>query len=246
MSSSNNDSNNSSKIALVLVEGVISKQWKDIQTIFLEHKGSRVHPRNWAKNIIQGNWKLLKATWTERNDKLHNTQMILDNEGHKELMAAVKKEWAIGLGRLPIRDFAHLFQIKKDKFYSRTVEYIKTWFVTVRLGREIHNDPNLIIDNFSTPGPLQHWVGLTNSKIEHKELTLAISKEWKIGPSQLITDTQLSWFQHNLDEILAWSTDKQKEWFRKVRQARETTEDNKSIIDRFSVSGPLRKWVGLN
>ena len=167
------------------LEGLVTSQWLDYQQQYLEHKGSRMKATTWIQHLLRYNWKLLRDIWKHRNEQLHQTQMILDNEGHKELLTAVEKEWKIGLGRLPIRDFAHLFQIKKDKFYSRTVEYIKNWFVTVRLGRELHDNNHLIIDEFSIPGPLQTWVGLQNSRIETRDWIRLSTEKSKLAPAKL-------------------------------------------------------------
>lgn len=53
--------------------------------------------KSWVKNLIKLNWDILQEIWQERNEKLHQTQTILYQEGHKELMTAIKKEIAIGL-----------------------------------------------------------------------------------------------------------------------------------------------------
>ena len=46
------------------------------------------------------------------NNKLNETQIILDREDHKELLKAITNEWKIGLHKLSICEFAYLFQIK--------------------------------------------------------------------------------------------------------------------------------------
>ena len=209
------------------------------------HRHSQKSPRTWAKELVKANWQLLQQVWYARNDKLHNTQIILDNEGHRELLQAVKAEMAIGLHRLPIRDFAKMFQIKKKILYNRSVEYLKNWFVTVRLGRELHNDPKLIVDEFSVPGPLQKWVGLTNGRIEEKELDKAITKEWKIGISTLDPKEYSQYFIPHIEEILEKTTEEKQKWFKHIRTQRETGKDPKGLSDRFSLKGPLRTWIGL-
>ena len=228
------------------LEGLVSTGWERIQQQHLQHRSSQKSPKTWAKDLVKANWTLLQQIWYERNDKLHNTQIILDNEGHKELLRAVKNEMAIGLHQLPIRDFAHMFQIKKKILYNKSVDFLKTWFVTVRLGRELHGDNKLITDEFSTPGPLQKWVGLTNNRIEESQLDKVILKEYKLGISDLDPMEYSQFFTIPIQQLLDKTTEEKKQWFKQIRMEREKINDTRGLTDRFSVKGPLRTWIGLH
>ena len=226
------------------LEGILTTQWVQEQQSSKQKSYTVLAAKAWAKNLIKLNWDLLQEIWQERNEKLHETQTILDREGHKELMEAIKRERAIGLNRLPIREFAYLFQIKWDKLKTRTTGYLKAWFVKVRLGRELYKDPRLIQDEFSDKGPLRTWAGLENKKRNEKELEKSIKREKRMGigilPQQytyLFDITDIDTEVHSLD--------KKKEWLKTVRQGREASQDPDAIIDVFSVQGPLRKWIGL-
>ena len=194
------------------------------------------------KKLLRLNWILLQEVWNHRNDKLHNTQTILDREGHKELLNAIENEWKIGLHQLPIREFAYLFQIKWAYLQGRTTSYLKLWFAKVRLGRELYQDDKLLTDDFSKKGPLRHWAGLENKRINERELNKSIKKEQCIGIGALPLNQY-----HNMFEKNDMHTDNYKiTWFQTIRRAREDINDPNSIINVFSVEGPLRKWIGLS
>ena len=74
----------------------------------------------------------------------------------------------------------------------------------------------------------------------------AIKRESRLGLSTLDADK----YQHLFDikdiNTETYTTEEKIEWFRTIRKAREDQDDSDSIIDIFSVQGPLRKWVGLS
>ena len=228
------------------LEGLITKQFTQIQQSYLDSIKSRKTSLSWAASLITLNWSMIRDVWQFRNDKLHQTQVILDREGHKELLAAITQEWKIGLHRLPIRDFAYLFQMKFSKLQTRSTQYLKSWFVKVRGGRELHKDPKLLQDEFSEDGPLRKWVGLTSRRIEEAELEKALVKEIRIGISHLPEDTFGHLFNNTTETILQAAVEVQKDWLRTIRLGREQHNDPKTPIDRFSVEGPLRQWIGIN
>ena len=81
-------------------------------------------------------------------------------EGYQELKNAITTEWNIGLNWLPIQEFSHYFKGSLSNLLEKGLESQKSWFVIIRQGRILHQDPQLSIDDFSHKGPLQHWVGL--------------------------------------------------------------------------------------
>ena len=177
------------------LEGVLAQEWAQQQFKLKNQRYSYKKSRVWIKNVIKANWKLLRSLWQHRNEKLHNTQTILDREGHKELIQAVTKEWKIGLGKLPIRDFAYLFQIKWKKLKTSSTDYLKAWFAKVRLGRELYQDPALLEDEFSEKGPLRQWGGLHTSTCREDELNKALKRELRLGLSSLKKEKYYDMFQ---------------------------------------------------
>ena len=228
------------------LEGVLLKDWAHQQHNLKNKRYSYQRSRVWSKKLIKLNWWLLQSMWKFCNEKLHNTQVILDREGHKELKLAVTKEWKIELSRLPIRDFAYLFQVKWKKLRDSSTEYMKLWFAKVRLGRELYNDPKLLHDEFSEKGPLRKWAGMQAKKRDEEELQKALKRELRIGISAMNPEKYLQYFHQKDIHTDVYSINKKKEWLRIVRQGREDVNDPKMIIDTFSVKGPLRKWIGLS
>ena len=113
------------------LEGLLVKDWAVLQKKYKPSSFSFTKSRGWVEKLIKINWILLHQLWIRRNQKLHKTQVILDREGHKELVIAIEKEWKIGLHQLPIREFAYLFQLQWSKLKTRTTDYLKSWFVKV-------------------------------------------------------------------------------------------------------------------
>ena len=148
--------------------------------------------------------------------------------------------------QLPIREFAYLFQIKWSKLKTNTTQYLKSWFVKIRLGRELYNDTKLLYDEFSEKGPLRYWAGLENKNTNEIELNKAIKRELRLGINTLPPDKYITLFDEKDMYTETYTIDEKISWFLTVRKAREHYQDPDSIIDAFSVKGPLRKWIGLS
>ena len=227
------------------LEGILTKEWASIQRRYKPSTYGYSKSRIWIKKLIKLNWIFLQQIWTDRNDKLHNTQTVLDREGHQELLRAIEQEWKIGLHRLPIREFAYLFQIKWKQLQQKSTSYLKSWFVKVRLGRELHQDSKLITDEFSEQGPLRRWAGLEVDTRREKELIKAIKKEQKLGISKLPSSCEELFKQKDMHTD-KYSIEDKRLWLKTIRMNREKVDDPKGILDCFSVQGPLRKWLGLS
>ena len=81
-------------------------------------------------------------------------------EGFKILIESIKREWKIGLSQLPIHQFDIYFRGSIGRILEQDIEGLKHWFITVRLGRMLHQDHHLLEDEFSHNGPMAQWVGL--------------------------------------------------------------------------------------
>ena len=116
----------------------------------------------------------------------------------------------------------------------------------VRLGRELYKDPKLIQDEFSEKGPLRNWAGLENRRRNETELEKSIKREKRLGISTLSQQTYGHLFEMTDIDTDSYSIEQKIKWLKVVRQGRENCQDPNSIIDAFSVQGPLRKWIGLS
>lgn len=130
-------------------EGILLKDWAIVQHQYKSTTYGYRKSRTWVKILVKLNWILLQQIRMDWNEKLHHIQNICDREGHNELLIAIEQEWSIGLHQLPIREFEYLFQTKWSKLKTKSTAYLKSWFVKVRLGRELHQDSKLITNEFS-------------------------------------------------------------------------------------------------
>jgi hypothetical protein len=120
----------------------------------------RYSPELWASKLIRATWQFLHDTWEDRCRKLHETDLIHDLSGKRQLILLVKAELQIGLHNLPACDFSRLFSIPSSVLFAKPLEYLKDWFVTVRSARILYNDTSLLQDQFATEPALRRWVGL--------------------------------------------------------------------------------------
>ena len=114
----------------------------------------------WGKKLYKLLWTLLKSTWIARNEHLHETDRIYELQGLPQLQEAIKKEYALGLHRLPACEFSIYFSSRLDKLLQSKLDTLKTWLYTIRLGRELHGGIDRIDDEFTIDGPLRSWLGL--------------------------------------------------------------------------------------
>jgi hypothetical protein len=122
-----------------------------------------------TNKVLHGHQTLLNYTlpyfkniWNGRNKQLHDTNKILELEGLPELIETIQAEWAIGISNLPAVDFSHLFSTDLNTLLNKNIDSQKDWLAVIKLGRRLHQDPNMIEDGFSTKGPLSRWIGISN------------------------------------------------------------------------------------
>ena len=97
--------------------------------------------------------------WQFRNDALHNPINIDTMEGREVLDETMRKEWDIGLSKLPILEFSYMFRIKEDTLLNKSTQAKKDWLQTVKLARELYKDYTTQ-DEFDTNPALREWIGL--------------------------------------------------------------------------------------
>ena len=136
------------------LEGLISIEWKRYQQEYFEESGSKRSHYLWGSKAIRCGWKYLTTIWIGRNQQLHQTDHILDMEGRKEMIQAIKDEYKIGLGRLPAYGFSYMFKSSPDDLAKSSLEKIKHWLAIIKQGRIVYEDPQRIEDEFFTKGAL--------------------------------------------------------------------------------------------
>ena len=81
--------------------------------------------------------------WMHRNDALHDTDVVSDLCGNKELLTAFKAEINIGLDDLD-EIYAPYMTITFPALADESVDYRRNWFSIIRQAREdaghIYND----------------------------------------------------------------------------------------------------------
>jgi hypothetical protein len=136
------------------LEGLLAQEWIDYQNNHYIQINSKNTGLTWSKKIIKLHVLLLQKIWTGRNNQLHHTNRINEMEGLPELVCSIQTEWVIGISTLPAVDFSHLFSKTVDDLLNKSIESQKDWLAIIKLGRRLHNDPNIHIDGFSCKGPL--------------------------------------------------------------------------------------------
>ena len=113
--------------------------------------------------MIKAGWNIILETWKFRNDTVHSSENIDMLEGLPILHSTVEKEWQAGLGQLPANDFSHLFRIKINNLLKKSTQSKKDWLLTVKLGRNLHNDNTTTTDEFDSNHALRDWIGLAKT-----------------------------------------------------------------------------------
>ena len=106
---------------------------------------------------------------------------------------------------------------------------------------------NLVNDEFAQDKALQQWVGISY-QIEDDEgtpiLLDAIYSELKKGPTSLPRGMH-EHFKLTEKDIENMSLQQKKQWFCTIRTQRELLDGANLLQDDFTISEPLRDWVGL-
>ena len=126
---------------------------------------SHDHLKTWLSTIRQGRILLDPSNLChDEFEEMSSLQkwldisyVVSDDEGIPMLKEAIRAEWNIGKGLLPIT-FNSLFQGSLRQLLQRNVQKMKLWLRTVRNGRIKFDNGNLLLDEFSSPGALQQWI----------------------------------------------------------------------------------------
>ena len=115
----------------------------------------------WASKLIQALWEFTSQVWGDRNSRLHDTEIIKDLEGRKQLEKAIRREWDTGLGNLPAAEFSYLLSGSLETILKRSLFSLRRWLAIVRNRRILLDAQNLITDKFMEDVALQRWIGIT-------------------------------------------------------------------------------------
>ena len=140
------------------LEGKLSPLWCQLQSEYF-HSDSKYGRSGslWTSRLIREGWTLLRAVWDFRNEAINDREIKENLEGRPLVIEAIQFEWRIGLNRLPIT-FSYMFRKKLPLLLKHSLEYLKDWLLTLRLGRETHKDPRLRSDCFSLQGSRRRWL----------------------------------------------------------------------------------------
>ena len=122
----------------------------------------------WARRAMTAGWNLIMAIWQFRNETLQKPDNLETLEGKEILDHTIKKEWQVGLSKLPALEFSQYFRIKEQTLLHKTLQYKKDWLQTVKLARALYEDATEE-DEFDVNPALREWIGLP--KLQSKRNT---------------------------------------------------------------------------
>ena len=143
-----------------VLEGLLPKSVIEYQDSYYNELDTRKTGTTWGKKVYKLFWKVLKELWMGRNEQLHQTNRLQDLQGLPVLKEAIRREYQLGLHRLPACEFSIFFSSSVDKLLERDISALRIWLQSIRLGRELHGGSHLIQDEYSTNGAFRSWLGL--------------------------------------------------------------------------------------
>ena len=147
------------------LEGLIPKTLIQYQDNYYRQKEScHKTGKTCGKKVYKLLWNLTSALWKGRNEQLHQTDRIKDLQGLPLVLQAIKNEFNLGLHRLPPSEFSVLFATSFETLSKRSLDSLRHWLLTIRLGRSLHGGIDIIADVFTPDGPYRSWLGLPSNK----------------------------------------------------------------------------------
>ena len=139
-------------------------EWLRYQKDYYKESGSHRSPQLWASKCIRAIHTFTWNIWNDRNTQLHHTDRIKEMEGRFPLEIAIRREWYIGLGRLPASEFAYLLSGSIDRLLESSLPSMRRWLAVIRNGRILLDKDNVISDEFMTNESLRKWVGIIKTE----------------------------------------------------------------------------------
>ncbi len=230
------------------LEGLISRKWTEYMKQYYVQSNTKKSAVKWASKLVKYTWMGIHYIWKERNKKIHDTQIIQDLQGLPHLIDSIKRELAIGIGRLPATEFSRQFGSRSDRILQATVEQQLNWMQIVRQGRILLDPDNLIEDEISKSKSLQRWIGI-DYEIKDEEgkelLHKAIQHEIEIGVEELYKNTNIE-IEDDKEKIYKLGLREQKQWLEKIRELRKRYDETNLEEDEFMHKGAYRNWLMEN
>ena len=147
------------------LEGLIPKELiRHQETYFRAQESCLQTGKSWGKKVYKLLWEFTNSIWLGRNQQLHDTDRIKELQGLPLVLQAIQSEYNLGLHRLPPSEFSLLFATSFEILKKRSIDSLRHWLLTIRLGRNIHGGINIIQDIFAHDGPIRSWLGLPSTK----------------------------------------------------------------------------------
>ena len=204
------------------LEGFVSTKWETYMAKHYKSVNSKQKAPTWASKLITYGIKALFNIWDNQNQQLHKTAQIHNMEGIPILLNSIKKEWNVGIGRLPASEYSQYLSVPINTILAKSHEWQKHWFMMVRQARILLDNTNLIDDEFSISSTLQKWIGISYSLNDSEAIPLlhqSIKQELQIGLSTLPHNPFYSYFQLSFDNLIEQSSLPQlKSWLKTIKQ----------------------------
>lgn len=206
-------------------EGLISPFWAQYMSHYFTKRKDKRTGKSWASKLITYSVKFLYALWDLRNQQLHNTDRIKDMQGLPHLQSSIRREWSIGIGRLPASEYSKFFTMEISDILNKPFEWQQTRFQIIRQARILMDTSHLITDEFTTSSVLQKWIGILYMINDSKAIPLlhqSIKMELQLGIRNLPPEMYQIYFTIDSQQILQQhSLDELKSWLINIRQGRE-------------------------
>ena len=144
----------------LFLEGLVTHSIIQYQEEYYNSINSRRSINLWTTKIIRNGWNIISSVWKNRNNYLHQENILQDMEGKQILDDTIKKEWNVGLSNLPLLEYRHMFKMKPTTILNKPISWKKDWLATIKLARQVHEDKNTLVDSFTNNNTLREWIGL--------------------------------------------------------------------------------------
>ena len=134
------------------LEGLIPKELIRHQEKYFRAQESCLQTgKSWGKKVYKLLWEFTNSIWLGRNQQLHDTDRIKELQGLPLVLQAIQSEYNLGLHRLPPSEFSMLFATSFEVLQKRSIDSLRHWLLTIRLGRNIHGGINKYHSRYILP-----------------------------------------------------------------------------------------------
>ena len=148
-----------------MLEGMLTYDWAEEQQKYYSSIRSRKTGHRWAIGLSVQLWNIIHAMWENRNNVLHQNQVIESLSGLDIVKQAIRAELQKGLSTLDPLYYSYFNFSSTDIAKMKSVD-ARNWLVLIRRAREAKGF--CYYDKISQSQPLQKWIGLTIPKKANK------------------------------------------------------------------------------